>query len=171
MTANLWEWNWNSIAKRVPAARELGYDGVQVAPPQNSVKRTALGNGSDAVLHPWWEVYQPVDYDLTSRMGNEQQFKDMVKTAARKGQGLRRRGDQPHDRPGQHLLRRPASPRTTTRRPYGPTTSTTTTGECPSGDGGIQDFNNKHQVFKCNLVGLEDLEPRADRCRPSWPRT
>ena len=26
-------------------------------------------------LHPWWEVYQPVDYHLTSRMGNEAQFR------------------------------------------------------------------------------------------------
>ena len=25
-----------------------------------------------AVLHPWWEVYQVVSYDLTSRMGDEQ---------------------------------------------------------------------------------------------------
>jgi alpha-amylase len=35
-------------------------------------------------------------------------------------------------------------------------------GECPSGDGGIQDFNNKLQVFKCNLVGLEDLRTETD---------
>ena len=48
-----------------------GYGGVQVAPPQDSVKRTELGNGSDTILHPWWEVYQPVDYKLTSRMGTE----------------------------------------------------------------------------------------------------
>ena len=32
------------------------------------------------------------------------------------------------------------------------------TGERSSSDGGIQDFNNKNHVFKCNLVGLEDLD-------------
>jgi alpha-amylase len=85
VTANLWEWNWNSIANECPRLANLGYDGVQVAPPQNSVKRTELGNGSDTVLHPWWEVYQPVTYDLTSRMGNETQFKAMVKTCRSKG--------------------------------------------------------------------------------------
>ncbi len=85
MTANLWEWNWNSIAKECSTLADLGYDGVQVAPPQNSVKRTELGNGSDTVLHPWWEVYQPVTYDLTSRMGNEAQFKSMVKACRREG--------------------------------------------------------------------------------------
>ena len=37
------------------------------------------------VLHPWWEVYQPVDYNLTSRMGNEAQFKSMVQTCRNAG--------------------------------------------------------------------------------------
>ena len=36
-------------------------------------------------------------------------------------------------------------------------------GECPTSDGGIQDFNNKAQVFKCNLVGLEDLDTDSDK--------
>jgi alpha-amylase len=60
VTANLWEWNWNSIKDECKTLHKLGYDGVQVAPPQDSVKRTALGNGSNTVLHPWWEVYQPI---------------------------------------------------------------------------------------------------------------
>ena len=143
---------------------EPGYSGVQVAPPQNSVKRTELGNGSDTVLHPWWEVYQPVTYDLTSRMGNETQFKNMVK-ACRKvgvkvyvdavinhmtGQGHTSYGGQDYTpvplpeqlRPGDFHFN---------------------TGECPSSDGGIQDFNNKPQVFKCNLVGLEDLDTDTDK--------
>ena len=78
VTANLWEWNWKSIAAECAVLAQDGYTGVQVAPPQNSLKRTELGNGSDTILHPWWEVYQPVTYDLTSRMGNEDQFKTMV---------------------------------------------------------------------------------------------
>ena len=108
MTVSLWEWNWR-VGRR-PSARgctRIGYDGVQVAPPQDSVKRTSKGNGSDAYLHPWWEVYQAVDYGLTSRMGDERQFRTMVVDVPRgRRQGLRRRGDQPHDRPGQHVLRR-----------------------------------------------------------------
>jgi alpha-amylase len=62
VTASLWEWNWPSIGRECGVLAEAGYTGVQVAPPQNSVKRTELGNGSDAILHPWWEVYQPVTY-------------------------------------------------------------------------------------------------------------
>ena len=78
VTANLWEWSWKSIAAECAVLAKDGYTGVQVAPPQNSLKRTELGNGSDTILHPWWEVYQPVTYDLTSRMGTEDQFKTMV---------------------------------------------------------------------------------------------
>src|SRR3954447_10896856 len=85
VTANLWEWNWRSIGAECPRLDRAGYDGVQVAPPQDSVKRTSLGNGSDTVLHPWWEVYQVVDYNLTSRMGDEDQFKKMVSTCRSAG--------------------------------------------------------------------------------------
>src|SRR5690242_3583627 len=60
--ANLFEWNWPSVAKECRTVLgPAGYGGVQVSPPQDSLKRTTLGDGSDTVLHPWWEVYQPVD--------------------------------------------------------------------------------------------------------------
>ena len=86
VTANLFEWNWPSVANECTTVLgPAGYGGVQVAPPQDSVKRQHLGDGSDTVLHPWWEVYQPVDYNLTSRMGTEAQFKAMVKTCRKAG--------------------------------------------------------------------------------------
>jgi alpha-amylase len=46
---------------------------------------------------------------------------------------------------------------------YGPNDFHVKVGACPSSDGGIQDFNNKLQVFKCNLLGLEDLRSETDR--------
>ena len=68
--ANLFEWTWTSVAKECTTQLgPAGYAGVQVAPPQDSLQRTETGNGSDTVLHPWWEVYQPTDYTLNSRMG------------------------------------------------------------------------------------------------------
>jgi alpha-amylase len=165
VTANLWEWNWNSIRTECSTLADLGYDGVQVAPPQNSLKRTELGNGSDTVLHPWWEVYQPVTYDLTSRMGNEQQFRQMVRTCRREGvkvyvdavinhmtgQGHTSYGGQDY------------TPYHYPDAGYVPSDFHFNTGECSSSDGGIQDFNNKNQVFKCNLVGLEDLDTDSDK--------
>jgi len=72
VVANLFEWPWTSVATECTGV--LGpkrYGGVQVAPPEESV--TVAG-------HPWWEVYQPVSYQLTSRMGNRAQFASMVST-------------------------------------------------------------------------------------------
>ena len=75
VTANLWEWNWNSVAKAcTDQLGPAGYGAVQVAPPAESV---SLATSSDGA-HPWWEVYQPVSYILTSRMGTRAQFSAMV---------------------------------------------------------------------------------------------
>src|SRR3954462_7298106 len=80
VTANLWEWNWTSVAKECTTVLgPKGYGGVQVAPPQDSLSKT------DGPVHPWWEGYQPVTYKLTSRMGNEAQFKSMVATCRKAG--------------------------------------------------------------------------------------
>ena len=79
--ANLWEWNWRSVARECTSVLgPAGYGGVQVAPPQDSLSRSG-----PAPVHPWWEVYQPVDYHLTSRMGNEAQFRAMVATCRKAG--------------------------------------------------------------------------------------
>src|SRR4051812_30313618 len=81
VVANLWEWNWRSVASECrDVLGPAGYGAVQVAPPQDSLSRSG-----PPPVHPWWEVYQPVDYNLTSRMGNEAQFKRMVRTCRRAG--------------------------------------------------------------------------------------
>jgi alpha-amylase len=165
VTASLWEWNWNSIARECPRLARDGYDGVQVAPPQNSVKRTATEAGNpgatgSTVLHPWWEVYQVVSYDLTSRMGNESQFRRMVRTCRAAGIKVyvdavinHTTGQGSTSYGGQSF-----SPYNYPAIPYSRNDFHVPKGECSSSDGGIQDFNNKNQVFKCNLVGLEDLD-------------
>ena len=161
VTANLWEWNWRSVARE--CTHHLGpdgYRGVQVAPPQDSVDRQHLGDGSTSILHPWWEVYQAVDYALTSRMGNERQFRSMVSSCRRAGVKVyvdavinhtTGQGDTSYG--GQHY----------THFDY-PSAGWTDSsfhhkGEaCPSTSGGIEDFNNARQVFNCELVGLADLD-------------
>ena len=167
VTANLWEWNWNSVKDECKTLHQLGYDGVQVAPPQDSVKRTALGNGSDTVLHPWWEVYQPVDYNLSSRMGTEDQFKKMVKKCRQEGVKVYVDAVINH-MTGQGSISYGGVPYKPYDYPdYDPDDFHYKAGECPSSDGGIQDFNNKLQVFQCNLVGLEDLRTQTDYVRDS----
>jgi len=174
--ANLFEWNWPSVAAECTnVLGPAGFGGVQVAPPQDSLKRSAAdqadpGTGAVTVRHPWWEVYQPVDYDLTSRLGNEEQFKAMV-TACRGagvkvyvdavinhgiGQGSTSYGGKTYGTPDPYD--QPAVP-------YTRDNFHVPKGECPTADGGIADFNNYRQVTRCNLVGLHDLRTETPYVR------
>lgn len=173
--ANLFEWNWASVGKECTSVLgPAGYAAVQVAPPQDSTKRTALGNGSDTVLHPWWEVYQPVSYSLTSRMGNEAQFKAMVSTCRKAGVKVI------VDAVINHMTGQGSTSyggRTFTKYNYAglysPADFHSSPANCPiapnagSGDqnGTIADFNSYTQVFNCELVGLSDLDTGSAKVR------
>ena len=164
VTASLWEWNWNSIAAsarvlagrlRRGAGRSAAELGQADRARQRQQHRAAplVGGLPAGDLRP----DQP-DGQRAAVQGHGQDL------PAGGRQGLRRRGDQPHDRPGQHLLRRPGlHPVQLPGRAVRPGRLPLHTGECSSSDGGIQDFNNKNQVFKCNLVGLEDLDTDSDK--------
>src|SRR5215207_5371952 len=70
--ATLFAWPWTSVANECTTVLgPKGYGGVQVSPPQES---------TSVAGHPWWEVYQPASYKLTSRMGTRAQFASMVAT-------------------------------------------------------------------------------------------
>jgi alpha-amylase len=163
VTANLFEWNWTSVSTECSTVLgPAGFSGVQVSPPQDSLKRTSLGGGSNTVLHPWWEVYQPADYALTSRMGSEAQFRAMV-TACRKA-GVKVYVDavinhmtgQGSTSYGGHDYTHFSYPGVYASSDFHHTG--TGPNDCPSTSGGIEDFNNRHQVFTCELVGLADLD-------------
>lgn len=62
-------WKWKDIIYEIPFLAEHGYDAIKIYPPQEFVLRT--GN-------PWWEVYQPVTYHLSSFYGTEDDFKSMI---------------------------------------------------------------------------------------------
>jgi alpha-amylase len=168
--ANLFEWNWRSVAREcTEVLGPNGYAGVQVSPPADSLKRAALGDGSDTVLHPWWEVYQPVDYNLTSRMGTEAQFKTMVATCRTAGvrvyvdavinhmtaQGSASYGGQSYSHLNYTGLYNAGDFH---KKGTGPS-------DCTSTTGGIEDFNNLQQVRNCELVGLADLRTESDTVR------
>jgi alpha-amylase len=172
--ANLFEWNWNSVGKEcTDVLGPAGYGGVQVAPPQDSLRRTKVGDGNDSILHPWWEVYQPVDYKLTSRMGSEAEFKAMVKTCRQAGvkvyvdavinhmtgQGDTSYGGRTYQRYAYSDLgvNHNASYANSDFHKY--------SGDCTSTTGAIDDFNNLAQVRNCELVGLSDLRTDTAKVR------
>ena len=166
VTANLWEWNWNSIAAGVPDAsadlattasrwprRRTRSSGPRWATAATRRAPSLVGGLPAGRLRP----DQP-----DGQRGRVQGDGQDLPQAGR--QGLRRRGDQPHDRSGQHVLRRQNYTQYNYPASYGAERLPLQgTGECSSSDGGIEDFNNKNQVFKCNLVGLEDLDTETDK--------
>ncbi|MER5457704.1 alpha-amylase family protein [Micromonospora sp. NPDC002389] len=73
--ANLFEWNWPSVAAECTSTLgPKGYGYVQVSPPQEHVR----GN-------QWWVAYQPVSYRIESRKGTREQFRSMVATCQAAG--------------------------------------------------------------------------------------
>ena len=68
--ANLFEWNWASVAAECTSFfGPRGYGYVQVSPPQEHVRG-----------QQWWVSYEPVSYRIESRRGTRAQFQSMVNT-------------------------------------------------------------------------------------------
>jgi len=156
--ANLFEWNWPSVASECTnVLGPQGYGAVQVAPPEDSLTRDG---------HPWWEVYQPADYNLTSRMGDRAQFSSMVSACHSAGvkvyadavinhmtgQGSTSYGGVSfgkYDYPGI----------------YSSADFHNYPSDCPQSDDQIHDYNNATEVTKCELSSLSDLRTESDYVR------
>lgn len=170
VTANLWEWNWNSVARAcTDHLGPAGYGAVQVAPPAESVSLASSGDGA----HPWWEVYQPVSYGLTGRLGTRAQFAAMV--AACHGAGVRVYADA--------VVNHMAGANNTLTTTYGGSAFDPSgyaypavpygygdfhhpgDGYCNDDDGVIDDWNDTAEVQNCELDHLSDLKTQSDRVR------
>ncbi|MEU6554781.1 carbohydrate-binding module family 20 domain-containing protein [Streptomyces sp. NPDC046915] len=155
--ANLWEWNWDSIASEcTDVLGPAGYGAVQVAPPAESLKQSS---------YYWWDVYQPYSYNLDSRFGTAAKFASMV-TACHKA-GVKVYTDA--------VINHTAAQ---TGTGYNGTTITSKydtpewdranyhdSSDCPTSDLTIQDYSNLTQVQNCELLGLPDLKTGTDTVR------
>ncbi|WP_329564725.1 carbohydrate-binding module family 20 domain-containing protein [Kitasatospora sp. NBC_01266] len=163
--ANLFEWNWPSVANECTTVLgPKGYGAVEVAPPEDSIRLA----GS---THAWWDVYQPVAYDLNSRMGTEAQFAQMVTTCHNAGVKVY----------ADAVLNHTAGANQTSTDSYGgasfnPATFTYNnvpydssdfhfSPPCPNADMSISDWNNVQQVQECDLSSLSDLYTEKDDVR------
>jgi len=71
---HLFEWPWASVAAECTnVLGPKGFGAVQVSPPEEHVVLPGSG-------YPWWQDYQPVSYQLTSRRGDRAAFAGMVGT-------------------------------------------------------------------------------------------
>ncbi len=163
--ANLFEWNWPSVARECTTVLgPKGYGGVQVAPPQDSLSRTQTD--PTGVLHPWWEAYQPARYALTSRMGDEQQFRTMVATCRHAGVKVyvdavvnHMTGQGSVSYGGVHFTKY-AYPGLYA---YGDFHHAPV--DCPTTSGNVEDFNTYRQVTECELLSLSDLRTESTTVR------
>ncbi|GAA0942776.1 carbohydrate-binding module family 20 domain-containing protein [Actinocorallia libanotica] len=167
VTANLWQWNWDSVASAcTDHLGPAGYGAVQVSPPQESV---SLPNSSDGV-HPWYEVYQPVSYKLESRFGTRAEFAAMVNTCHDAGVRVYVDAVVNHmagvNNPSGTVgyagtaftgYNYPAVP-------YGNSDFHRPGDNCPT-NGAINDWNNESQVTSCELLALSDLYTEKEAVR------
>jgi alpha-amylase len=161
--ANRFMWPWPSVASECTnVLGPKGYGAVQVAPPEDSIEVSG---------HPWWEIYQPAAYDLTSRMGNRSQFAAMV--GACHAAGVKVYSDV--------VVNHMTGVDQTSTTSYGGAVfnnqySYPTAGygfndfhhypaNCPNSDLSIQDWNNQTQVQECQLLNLADLNTETDYVR------
>ena len=78
VVAVLFSYPWETIAEQCETnLGPAGYGYVQTSPPQEHIEGSA-----------WWVYYQPVSYQLESRMGDTEQFENMVKRCNRAGVGV-----------------------------------------------------------------------------------
>lgn len=70
----LFQWTWPAIEAECPTLGELGIDWVLTSPPQEHIVRGE-----------WWVHYQPVSYQLESRLGTRDEFARMVAACAESG--------------------------------------------------------------------------------------
>ena len=69
-------WPYDDIAEECSFLGTAGYLAVKVFPPQEAI--LTFDTADEGEVNPWWFVYQPVSYKLTSRMGNKKQLKKMI---------------------------------------------------------------------------------------------
>ena len=107
-----------------------------------------------------------MDYNLTSRMGNEAQFQAMVETCRNAGVKVYVDAVINH-MTGQGSLSYGGVNYTHFSYPGLYTTANfhQKGTDCPSASGGIEDFNNLIQVRKCELLGLADLRTETSYVR------
>ncbi|XP_074858422.1 pancreatic alpha-amylase-like [Carettochelys insculpta] len=162
---HLFEWCWADIA--LECERYLapnGFGGVQISPPNENIIITNP-------WRPWWERYQPISYNLCTRSGYDDEFKDMVTRCNNVGvhiyvdavinhmcgSGV---GSGNSSTCGSYFN---AVTRDFPAVPY--SAWDFNDGKCKTGSGDIENYQDVAQVRDCRLVSLLDLALEKDYVR------
>ncbi|KAH7109641.1 glycoside hydrolase superfamily [Dendryphion nanum] len=80
----LFGWPYAAVAKECTFVGKAGYMGVKIWPPTEHVWGSHYYE-PDNQFRPWYFVYQPVSYKLTSRMGTRAELRSMIQTCRAAG--------------------------------------------------------------------------------------
>lgn len=146
---NLFQWTWDSVASECTTTiGPAGFGYVQVSPPNEHVTGTE-----------WWTSYQPVSYQIESKLGTRAEFAAMVDTCHAAGVGVIA------DAVVNHMAADSGS---------GVAGSTYGQGSFPGIYGSndfndcttnITDYGDRWEVQNCRLVNLQDLRTGSDSVR------
>ncbi|GAA3980293.1 hypothetical protein GCM10023085_73290 [Actinomadura viridis] len=151
--ANLWSWNWKSIAAEcTDVLGPAGYAAVWVAPPAESLSQPQ---------HNWWDIYQPYSYKLSGRFGSESDFTNM--TSACNGAGVKVYTDAVIN----HTAAKTGTGYDGTQigDKYQPPMYSRGDYNVDVCDRTISNWSDKWEVQNCELLGLPDLKTGSDSVR------
>lgn len=152
--AQLFQRPWTSIAEECETTiGPAGFAWVLTSPPQEHIA------GSQ-----WWTSYQPVSYELESKLGTAAEFADMVTRCNAAGVAIIA------DAVINHMAGVDAgvgvAGTTFTHTDYPGLYDDSDFHHCAlTGDGQIADYSSREQVQTCDLVGLADLDTGSPAVR------
>jgi alpha-amylase len=144
-------WSWDAIATECEFLGQAGIDWVLTSPPQEHI------SGAQ-----WWTVYQPVSYQIESRLGSREEFASMVATCKENGVGIiadavinHMSGQQSGTGYVGTEFTKYEYPGLYTRDDFHNCNLT------PNDQ--IEDYKNIGQVQTCELLGLSDLDQKSEK--------
>jgi alpha-amylase len=155
---NMFEWTWNSIAAECagPLA-DSGYTYVQTSPPNEHILGTHTAPGQ---AHAWYIHYQPVSYQIESRLGTRAEYAAMVAACKANGIGVIADVVINHMAAGSATETRRGWNGSEYRQFHYPDAGYDASDFHNTGAAycEIDDYQDRSEVQNCHLVGLNDLD-------------
>lgn len=148
---NLFQWTWDSVAAEcADVVGPAGFGYVQVSPPMEHIR------GSQ-----WWTSYQPVSYQIESKLGTRAEFANMVEACDAAGVGVIA------DAVVNHMAGAGQSGTGVAGTEFSDDSFAGTYGAQDFNDcrTDIADYTNRAEVQNCRLVSLQDLRTSSDYVR------
>jgi alpha-amylase len=148
----LFMYNWKSVASEcIESLGPGGIDYVFISPAQEHIDED-----------PWWAHYQPVSYQIESRLGTREEFSEMVRTC--KESGVKIIADAVINHMSASDSGTGWAGTNFTKYEYPGLFSKSDFHSCGlTASKEIEDYKNLLQVQNCELLGLSDLDTKSEK--------